>query len=183
MRRWLKRITPHREQLERLWCLRPFQALVLDRGCWHFRRASVVRAFALGLAIAFVPPTPLPLHVTLCALLGILFRLNLPVLVATVFLSNPLTWLPQLAMSLWVGSKLMGLPLMPVIQGLTHRTLWAHLGQLWPPLILGALVLSVVAGTLGYVLAQLAWRVRVLYQLRERRTRVRLSALRQAPVD
>ena len=32
MQRWLKRITPDRHTLEKLWCLRPFKAIVLDRG-------------------------------------------------------------------------------------------------------------------------------------------------------
>ena len=53
MQRWLKRITPDRHTLEKLWCLRPFKAAVLDRGCWTFNRHSVTRAFALGLFIAF----------------------------------------------------------------------------------------------------------------------------------
>jgi uncharacterized protein (DUF2062 family) len=179
MQRWLKRITPDRCTLEKLWCLRPFAALVVDRGCWTFNRTSVVRAFSLGLLIAFVPPTPLlPLHLTLCALLGILFRLNIPVLVATVFVSNPLTWFPQVAGSIWVGAKLMGLDLVPMLHQVTHHNLWSHLNQLWEPLLLGALVLGVLTAALGYALGQLAWRARILYHLRRRRLR---SSLRGTP--
>src|ERR1700685_2312258 len=168
MQRWLKRITPDRHTLEKLWCLRPFKSIVLDRGCWTFHRHSVTRAFALGLFIAFIPPTPLPVHLVTCVILGILFRLNLPVLIATVFLSNPLTWLPQVAGSIWVGAKLMGMDLMPVLH---HRHPWRHIAELWAPLLLGALVLGLAAAAAGYVLAQLAWRARVLYQLRRRRAR------------
>ena len=171
MQRWLKRITPDRHTLEKLWCLRPFKTLVLDRGCWTFHRHSVTRAFAVGLFIAFIPPTPLPVHIVTCVVLGILFRLNLPVLIATVFLSNPLTWLPQVAGSIWVGAKLMGMDLMPVLHELHHRHPWRHIGELWAPLLLGALVLGLAAAAAGYVLAQLAWRARVLYQLRRRRAR------------
>jgi uncharacterized protein (DUF2062 family) len=171
MQRWLKRITPDRHTLERLWCLRPFKTLVFDRGCWTFNRHSVTRAFALGLFIAFIPPTPLPVHLVTCVILGMLFRLNLPVLFATTFISNPLTWLPQVAGSVWVGAKLMGIDLMPVLNELHHRHLWRHIGQLWEPLLLGALVLGLVAAGLGYLLAQCIWRVRVLYHLRRKRTR------------
>ncbi len=171
MQRWLKHITPDRLTLEKLWCLRPFKALVLDRGCWTFNRHSVTRAFALGLFIAFIPPTPLPVHLVTCVILGMLFRLNLPVLFATVFISNPLTWLPQVAGSIWVGAKLMGMDLMPVLDELHHRHPWRHIGELWAPLLLGALVLGLVAAGSGYVLAQFVWRVRVLYHLRRKRTR------------
>jgi uncharacterized protein (DUF2062 family) len=172
MQRWLRRITPDRHTLERLWCLKPFTALVLDRGCWTFHRHSVTRAFALGLFIAFIPPTPLPVHIVTCVILGVLFRLNLPVLFATVFISNPLTWLPQVAGSIWVGAKLMGMDLMPVLLELHHRHPWKQLGQLWAPLLLGALFLGLVAAGIGYVLAQGLWRARVLYHLRRRRARL-----------
>ncbi len=181
MQRWLKSITPERHRLERLWCLRPFANLVVNRGCWSFKRASVNHAFSLGLLIAFVPPTPLlPLHLTLCTVLGILFRLNLPVLFATVFVSNPFTWFPQIAGSIWVGAKLMGLNLMPMLHQLSHRNFRVQLHQLWEPLLLGALVLGLSAAALGYMLAQGVWRARVLYRLRRRRSR---SGLRGAAFD
>jgi uncharacterized protein len=173
MRRWLKRITPDRQKLESHWILRHFAALFLDRACWVFNRHNVTRAFALGLFIAFIPPTPLlPVHLVTCALLGVYFRLNLPVLFTTVFVSNPFTWLPQIAGSLWVGAKLMGLDFMPFMREIRHQTFWANMSQLWPPLLLGALVLGIIAGVTGYVLAQCVWRARVIHHLRRRRARL-----------
>jgi uncharacterized protein len=171
MKRWLKSVTPDRSTLEQHWCLKHFTAIMLDRRCWTFNRTSVSRSFALGLFIAFIPPTPLPVHLVTCALLGMLFRLNLPVLIATVFVSNPLTWVPQVAGSLWVGAKLLGLDLMPFLHAIGHRPVWADFGLLWPPLLLGALVLGLTAAASGYVLAQAAWRARIIYQLRRRRAR------------
>jgi len=171
MQHWLKRITPDRLTLEKLWCLKPFAAIGLDPGCWTFNRHSVTRAFALGLFIAFIPPTPLPVHIVTCVIFGVLLRLNLPVLIGTVFLSNPFTWLPQVACSIWVGAKLMGLDLMPFLHELKAHHPWEQLNQLWAPLLLGALVLGSMAAGLGYVLAQCAWRARVLYHLRRRRAR------------
>src|SRR5450755_4408011 len=180
MQRWLKRITPDRLMLENHWCLKHFTALFLDRRCWTFNRSSVSRSFALGLFTAFIPPTPLPVHLVACALLGVYFRLNLPVLIATVFVSNPFTWVPQVAGSLWVGAKLLGLDLMPFLRAISHRTLWADMGVLWPPLLLGALVLGLIAAASGYVLAQAVWRAHVLYQLRRRRAR---SSARSIALD
>jgi hypothetical protein len=171
MKRWLQSVTPDRATLEQHWCLKHFTAIMLDRRCWTFNRGSVSRSFALGLFIAFIPPTPLPVHLVTCALLGVFFRLNLPVLVATVFISNPLTWVPQVAGSLWVGAKLLGWNLMPFLHTIGHHTLWADMGMLWPPLLLGALVLGLIAAGSGYVLAQAAWRARIIYQLRRRRAR------------
>ena len=186
MQRWLKSITPDRSRLEKHWCLRPFAPMVCDRGCWAFKRTRVIHAFSLGLLIAFVPPTtPLPLHLALCTIFGILFRLNLPVLCATVFVRTPLTWFPQVVGSIWVGAKLMGLDLTPLVHQLTHHNLWSHLHQLWAPLLLGALVLGTLAAGLGYGLGQLVWRLQILYRLRRRRSNstLRGAALHQSPID
>jgi uncharacterized protein (DUF2062 family) len=181
MRRWLKRVTPNRHSLEKIWCVKRLMALFPDRSCWTFNRSGVTRAFALGLFIAFIPPTPLlPVHLVVCAMLGVYFRLNLPVLVATVFVSNPFTWLPQVAGSVWVGAKLMGLDLMPFLHAISQQTIWKDLSELWPPLLLGALVLGLIAAAAGYVLAQGVWRARVIYHLRRRRAR---SSARSAALN
>jgi uncharacterized protein (DUF2062 family) len=179
MRRWLKRVTPDRQALEKIWCLKHFTALFPDRCCWTFNRSGVTRAFALGLFIAFIPPTPLPVHLVVCAMLGVYFRLNLPVLVSTVFISNPFTWLPQVAGSIWVGAKLMGMDLMPFLHTISHGNPWKEVSELWPPLLLGALVLGLIAAASGYLLAQGVWRARVIYHLRRRRAR---SSSRSAPL-
>ncbi len=171
MQRWLKRVTPDRQALERHWCVKHFTALLTDRGCWTFHRHSVTRAFALALFIAFIPPTPLPVHLLACTVLGMYFRLNLPVMFATVLLSNPLTWFPQVAGSLWVGAKLMRLDLMPMLHAVKHQSFSADISGLWAPLLLGALVLGLIAAAFGFILAEVAWRARVILHLRSRRAR------------
>jgi len=181
MQRWLKRNTPDRDSLEQRWFLRPFTAVMHRAQCWTFHRSSVTRAFSLGLFIAFIPPAPpLPLHLLLCSVLGVMLRLNLPVLFATTFLSNPLTWFPQLLASMWVGAKLMGMDFVPFMHQIEHQHMGDALHHLWSPLLLGSLVLGCVAGALGYVLAQALWRARVIYHLRRRR-HARLKR-EQAPV-
>jgi uncharacterized protein (DUF2062 family) len=181
MQRWLKRITPCRAQIEEVWYLKPFTALVVNSACWQFHRNNVIRAFALGLFIAFIPPTPLlPVHFVVCTILALVFRLNLPVLFATVFVSNPFTWLPQVIGSIWVGAKLLNVDLGPILHHLSYRNIGAHVHQLWEPLFLGALVLGAVTSFLGYVLAQCLWRARVLHQLRRRRLR---AGARRPPLD
>ena len=171
MRRWLKRITPQRHRLENRWFLRPFAATLLDPRCWKFTRNGVAQAFATGLFIAFIPPTPfLPLHFICCAIFGVALRLNLPILIATVFISNPFTWVPQILASIWVGAKLLGLDLAPLVHVFKHKGFSAEMHALWGPLLLGALVLGALAAGVGYMLAQGLWRARVIYLLRRRRS-------------
>jgi uncharacterized protein (DUF2062 family) len=73
--------------------------------------------------------------------------------------------------SIWVCAKLLGFDFMPFLRAISHQTFWADMGVLWPPLLLGALVLGLIAAASGYVLAQCVWRARVIYQLRRRRAR------------
>ncbi len=170
MQRWLKKITPDRAALEQRWFLKPFATVCSRAQCWTFHRAGVTRAFALGLFIAFIPPAPpLPIHIVLCAIAGVALGLNLPVLFATVFVSNPVTWLPQVVGCVWVGAKLMGLDFMPFVQQIAHQHMGAALQKLWSPLLLGSLVLGCVTAAVGYVLAQGLWRARVVWLLRRRR--------------
>lgn len=170
MRRWLKNRLPQRHALERRWYLRPFAHVLLDPTCWHFNRHGVAKSFAVGLFIAFLPPMPL-LHITLTLILGLGLRLNLPILFATIFVSNPFTWVPQLLASVWVGAKLLGRDIAPIVRPIRPEALAAQLHALQGPLLLGAVVLGLAAGMLGYALAQCAWRVRVAYHLRRRRER------------
>jgi hypothetical protein len=72
------------------------------------------------------------------------------------------------------------LDLAPLTQELSRRAIWAHLHQLWEPLLLGALVLGLLAAALGYALAQGLWRVRVAYHLQRRRAR---SSARAGALD
>lgn len=170
MRRWLKKRLPQRETLEQRWYLRPFARILLQPACWSFSRNSVAKAFAVGLFIAFVPPTPfLPVHIILCAIAGIALRLNLPILFATIFVSNPFTWVPQVLASIWVGSKLMGQNLEPLLQLFKQQGFSDEMHALWGPLLLGALVLGVVAAGAGYALVQGIWRARVICIVRRRR--------------
>jgi len=180
MQRWLRRITPDRDSLVAHRFLRPYKGIAGRTTCWAFTRGGVSRAFALGLFIAFIPPTPLPVHLLLCSVLGVALGLNLPVLFATVFLSNPLTWFAQYAASVWVGAKLMGLDFMPLVRQLRHHEIAAVLNRLWAPLLLGSLVLGLLAAVLGYFAAQLLWRARVVYLMRRRRER---SRERRGPLD
>ena len=182
MKRWLEKITPDRHSLEKLWCLRRFAAAGLHRACWSFHRGAVTRAFSLGLFIAFIPPTPLPVHLVCCSVFGVAFRMNLPVLFATVFLSNPFTWVPQVLASLWVGARLMKLDLTPLLHDLSRRTLFAHAHELWAPLLLGALILGAAAAAAGYVLAHCAWRIRAARHVRRRRARLGRAPLGEHPV-
>ena len=87
--------------------MRPFRLLLEHPAYWSLNRRSVTRAFAMGLAIAFVP---IPVHVPLATLLALLLRLNVPAAIVGTFLNNPLTMVPMYMAAYLVGCGVLGVP-------------------------------------------------------------------------
>ena len=165
-RRLLKKITPHPTTLRSRWYLRLFGERVMDPRLWSLQRRSVTAAFGLGLSICFIP---LPVHLPLAVLVAILGRVNVPTIVATVFLVNPFTVVPVFYTAYRVGAAALGEPVQRFHFQLSFKWLQYGLGPLWEPFLIGCLVCSVVAGLVGWVSLELIWRWSVRKRYRTRR--------------
>jgi uncharacterized protein (DUF2062 family) len=165
-RRLLKKITPHPSKLQNRWFLKVFGSRITDPGLWSLQRRSVTSAFAMGLAICFVP---LPIHLPLAALVAIIGRLNVPTIIGTVFLVNPLTVVPVFYTAYHVGCALLGLTPQRFAFQFTFDWLQYGLGPMWRPFLLGCLTCAVLAGLAGWVGLELVWRWRVRSRYRARR--------------
>ena len=102
------------------------------------------------------------------ALAAIVVRVNLPISVVVVWISNPLTWLPLYGSAYLLGAALLDKPQMP-LDTITMAWLWQHLGTLW----VGCLLLGSIAAVAGYLTSSLLWRSHVLSNFRARRERRR----------
>jgi uncharacterized protein len=167
-RRFFKRITLRPHALRDRWYFRPFAARLSDPRLWSLQRRSVTSAVGAGLAICFVP---LPVHLPLAAVVGILCRVNVPVILATVLLVNPFTFFPVYYFAYRVGITLLGAPLQPFELSFDWQTLQAGLAPTWQPLIVGCLACAVLAGFSGWVALELIWRWSVSSRYRARRER------------
>jgi uncharacterized protein (DUF2062 family) len=165
-RRLLKKITPHPTKLQNRWFLRLFGSRVTDPRLWSLQRRSVTSAFGLGLAICFIP---LPVHLPLAVLIAILRRINVPTIVGTVFLVNPLTVVPVYYTAYRVGSAVLQVPVRRFHFQLSFEWLQYGLGPVWRPFLVGCLICSVIAGATGWVALELVWRWQVRKRYRERR--------------
>jgi uncharacterized protein len=165
-RRFLKKITPHPHKLQDRWFVRLFGSRIAHPGLWALKRRSVTAAFAAGLAICFVP---LPIHLPLAALVAIVWHLNLPMIVATVFLVNPVTVVPIYYTAYRVGAALLGVAPQRFKFELDFDWLQYGLGPIWKPFLLGCLFCAAVAATLGWVALELLWRTRVRSRYKNRK--------------
>ena len=166
-RRLIKKVTPHPTTLQSRWYLKIFGPRVMDERLWSLQRRSIVNAFALGLAICFVP---LPIHVPLAVLVAVMARVNVPTILATVFLVNPLTVVPVFYTAYRVGCAALGLTPQAFHFKFDFDWLQHGLGPMWRPFLIGCLICSALSGLMGWVGLELLWRGRIRSKYRTRRS-------------
>jgi len=166
VRRSLKRLIPSPRAILDNQSLRVFGSLLQDPNLWHMNRRSASGAFAVGLFVMYLPP----LGQTLIAAAGaIRLRVNLPISVALVWISNPLTIPPMFYFAFMVGCWMLGQPIPPfrIEIWLDWHNWIAVLG----PLMLGSLVCATVCSAAGYLIIQGLWRWNLMRQIKKRRAR------------
>ena len=169
MRRLLRKVIPGTHEFRGDTFLgRVFGRLLLEPDLWHLSRNSVAGAASVGLFMAWVP---VPFQMVLAAGAAILVRCNLPVSVATVWVSNPVTMAPLFFAAHELGTWMLDRPPGDFRIELSLRWLFEELGKVWEPLLLGCFVLGLASAVLGQVLIRLVWRAHTMVSWRERRIR------------
>jgi uncharacterized protein (DUF2062 family) len=168
-RKLLRNILPRPHQLADRWYLRPLRALMSDPALWALHRKAVARAFAMGL---FIAALPIPGQVVVAGVIAAFWRVNLPVAVATVFVTNPVTIVPIFLFAYRLGAGILGVNPAPFSIELSFEWLNTSLTAYWQPLLLGCLLLGALAASIGYLAANLAWRAAVAASMRRRRIRL-----------
>ena len=163
MKRSIKKYLPSKKWFSSLRLERYFGNRINDPKLWIVNRESVASAVAIGIFSAYIP---IPIQMVFAALLAIVFRSNLPLAVALVWISNPLTWLLFYTPPYLLGLTLLGEPL-PEMESLSAVTLLQQIPALW----LGCLIFGVALGAGGYVLVQVLWKLKVMNNWGKRRER------------
>lgn len=172
-RRIIKRFLPDHGTLREHPHLQRFGARLHDPNLWHLNRRSVSGAVAVGLFWAFVP---IPFQMIPAAAFAIWLRVNLPISAVLVWLTNPLTMPPIWYATYRLGAWLLDLPVRRIHFEWSPERLIAILDEIWQPLYLGSLVVSVVSAAVGFLLVRLAWRT---YVIQRRQTDLKRYRLRR----
>ncbi|MCQ3830677.1 DUF2062 domain-containing protein [Microbulbifer elongatus] len=161
IRRWL----PTPEQVRANNGLKFLGTLLHDPNLFHLNRHSVSVAFAVGIFTSFLP---LPGQMLIAALLALWFRCNLPLSMALVWISNPVT-MPAIFYSAYkLGAWILGTPPMPFKIELSWEWLTEEVGRIWLPLFSGSLIFAIFFATAAYFAMQAIWRWQVVKRWKAR---------------
>lgn len=155
----IKRYLPNRDELKQHKHLQMFGRLIHDPNLWHLNRRSAAGAFAVGLFAAFIP---LPAQMAFAAAGAIAARVNLPISVALVWLTNPLTMPPLFYAAYTIGNWVLATPPQPVEFEMSADWLLSELSVVWEPFLIGNLILAAACSLAGYLLIRGLWRLHLI---------------------
>jgi uncharacterized protein (DUF2062 family) len=167
-KRIIKKYLPDHQKIKEHKHLKFFGKLLHDGNLWHLNRRSVSGAFAVGLFCAFVP---LPSQMVLAAAVAIIVRVNLPISVGLVWISNPITMPPLFYAAYKFGAHVMGQKPIENDYELTIQWFSTQLDLIWQPFLLGCLIFGLISAVIGFVGIRLLWRMHIIQHLKERRAR------------
>jgi uncharacterized protein (DUF2062 family) len=151
--------------------LKVFGNFIHDPNLWHLNRYSVSTAFSVGLFAAFMP---MPFQMVLAGALAIFFKANLPISVALVWLTNPITMPPLFYLSYKVGAWVLRMPFQANIQyELSLHWIAETFHSIGAPFLLGCIILGLVSGTLCNILIRLYWRIVIMKEWHSRKEKRR----------
>lgn len=134
-----------------------FGRFIHDPQLWHLTRFSVSHAFLVGLFCAFIP---VPFQMLLAAGGAIIFRANIAISVALVWITNPLTMPVIFGFAYLVGLWTLGQE--GSADGFELSWDWLAANDFWMPFIWGCLLCAIVAAIIGYLGIRLFWRLHII---------------------
>ncbi|RUO44393.1 DUF2062 domain-containing protein [Aliidiomarina taiwanensis] len=164
-KKFIQRYLPDPSKLKTGKSLRIFGRLSQNTNLWYLNRRSAAGAFAVGLFVAFLP---LPAHMLMAAGLAILLRVNLPLSVALVWITNPITITPVMLAAYKIGSVLLQHPPQPFHFEWSFEWIRSGFTTVLPPILVGSVLMGTVSAVVGYITVRTLWRQAVRKAWRER---------------
>lgn len=164
-KKFIKRFMPDPHTIRENKSLKIFGSFLHNPNLWHLNRRSITKAFAVGLFFAFIP---VPFQMFLAAGTAIIVHSNLPLSVALVWISNPLTMPPIFYFCYLVGTWVLQTPERAFNFELSWQWLADSVYTIGPAFLVGCGVMAALASVLGYFLMNILWRYNIRQQWKKR---------------
>lgn len=162
-KRLIKRYMPDYHKIREHKHLRFFGERLHNPNLWHLNRRSVAGAMAVGIFAAFIPMFG---QMIIAAAAAMWLRVNLPLAVAMVWVTNPFTVAPIFFFTYKIGAWLLGINNRTFTFEPSLDWLIDNMSTIWQPLVLGSLLVGTLSSLIVYTAVRLAWR---WYVIRKRR--------------
>ncbi len=167
-KKFLRKHLPDPHKITQSRSLRIFGSLLHDPNLWHMNRKSVSLAFLVGFFFMWVP---LPSQMILAAGVAIIIRCNLPLAVALVWITNPLTMGPMFYFAYKLGNWMLNLPVNDIEFEASFDWISSQMNLIWKPFLLGCLTMGTVSGLTGFTMMRLLWRLHIVQYLKDKKRR------------
>jgi uncharacterized protein (DUF2062 family) len=158
-RRYLKRIMPDHRTMREHPHLQRFGQRLAEPKLWHLNRRSIAFGLALGLFVGFMPILG---QMLVAAALAIVARVNLPIAVMAVWITNPITMGPIYFIAYQTGAAMLALPVGDHAFTMSWQWFTHEFVAIWQPLLLGCFILGTAAAILGILFVRICWRMIVI---------------------
>jgi hypothetical protein len=160
-RKIIQKYLPHLDSIKQHKNLQFLGEKLHQSNLWHFNRHSVSLAFAIGLFCAWIPT---PGQMAIAGMAAWYFQANLPISVALVWLTNPLTMPPLFYFAYRVGLVFLDYPPPSTNFVFSLEGLLNGVGDIGGVFLYGCFVCGVICAVLGYCGIELFWRYQVVKQ-------------------
>lgn len=167
-KKFIKRLMPDHHSIKNNKYLQIFGDLLHNANLWHFNRRSVTKAFAVGLFFAFIP---VPFQMILAAGVAILVHANLPLSLALVWITNPLTMPAIFYLCYKVGAWLLNTQTKEFAFHASWQWLVDSITTIGPSFLLGCIVCATSFSIIGYITINSLWRFSVAKEWSKRKKR------------
>lgn len=136
----IKKYLPNKEQIKANKYLARILHKVGDKEyLWEFSQRNVAFATLSGVFWAMIP---MPFQMVPAAIFAILLRANVIVAIAWVWLSNPITLVPILYTSYFLGCKILSIHAIVSLDTLNFSSIFTDWNLVVKPLLLGSVILG-----------------------------------------
>ena len=163
---FIKKYLPDPHSVKDNKSLRFLGPLIHEPNLWHLNRHCVAKAFAIGLFWGCIPT---PFQMVIAAFFALRFNANLPLSVALVWFSNPVTMPPIFYAEYLLGAWILDMPAYPFEFQLSFSWIKDKLFQIGLPMFLGAIITGAVLSAFSYYLIHWAWKKNALKKWHKRR--------------
>ncbi|MDO6427890.1 DUF2062 domain-containing protein [Thalassotalea sp. 1_MG-2023] len=154
----IKKLLPDHQKIKANKHLQIFGDLIHNGNLWHLNRRSVAKAFAVGLFCAFIP---IPFQMVLAAGLAIIVHANLPLSIALVWITNPVTMPAIFYFCYVVGTWILGKQEQAFAFVPSWQWVVDSVSTIGPSFLLGCAVLATLFSLIGYFGIHGLWRYSV----------------------